>query len=121
MGMAYGSSKETYETLKALTKTNQHRSAVIEELSGSLHKALLFWTGVQNIVMNCTTMSSSVLREEEEEVVRTLKQGKSPGVDNVPSEPLVYGDAATPKALINLCQKIWETNVWSLVIPLPKK
>jgi hypothetical protein len=71
--------------------------------------------------------SPSVLKGEVEEAVRSLKAGKSPGVDNVPSELLKHGGEATTAAMMALCQKIWEGKKWpkewtqSLVIPLPKK
>ena len=63
------------------------------------------------------------MREEVEEAVHSLKAGKSPGVDNTPSELENGGEAATTA----ICQEIWETKKWSkkwtqsLVIPLPKK
>ena len=42
------------------------------------------------------TESLSVLREEVEEAVRSVKAGKSPGVDNIPSElPKNGGEATT--------------------------
>ena len=65
--------------------------------------------------------------EEDEEAVNTLKTGKSPGVDNIPSELLKNGGEATTKILTAICKKIWETKEWlmewtqSLVIPLPQK
>jgi hypothetical protein len=68
-----------------------------------------------------------VLKGEVEEAVRSLKAGKSPGVDNVPSELLKHGGKATTAAMTALCQKIWDGKKWpkegtqSLVIPLPKK
>ena len=40
--------------------------------------------------------SLPVLSEEVEEAVRSLKAGESPGVDNIPSEPLMNGGEATP-------------------------
>ena len=40
------------------------------------------------------TESLSVLREEVEVAVGSLKAGKSPGVDNIPSEMLKNGDEA---------------------------
>ena len=57
----------------------------------------------------------------------SLKPGKSPGVDNIPSKLLRNGGEETIKALTALCQKIWEQKKWptewtqSLAIPLPKK
>ena len=59
--------------------------------------------------------------------MRSLKAGKSPGVDNIPSELLNNGGEATTTVVTAICQKIWETKEWlkewtqSFVIPLPKK
>ena len=68
-----------------------------------------------------------MLREVVEEAVRSLKSGKSEGVDNIPSELLKNGGEATTTVLTTICQKILETKHWpkawtqSLVILLPKK
>ena len=68
-----------------------------------------------------------VLIEEVEVTVRSLKAGKDPGMDNIPSGLLKNRGEATTTVLTGLCQKIWETKEWpkewtqSLVIPLPKK
>ena len=68
-----------------------------------------------------------MLREVVEEAVRSLKSGKSEGVDNIPSELLKNGGEATTTVLTTICQKILETKQWpkawtqSLVILLPKK
>ena len=43
--------------------------------------------------------SLPVLREEVEKAVRSLKAGKSPGVDNIPSELLKNGGEATTTVL----------------------
>ena len=64
-----GNSKEAYNTLKALTKTQQHKSAVIEDSSGNIltesTAVLNRWTAVA-----CTTTnqgeSLTVLREKVE-------------------------------------------------------
>ena len=53
-----------------------------------------------------------MLREEVEEAVRSLKAGKSPGVDNTPSELLKNGSEATTTVLTAIYQKIWETKEW---------
>ena len=50
--------------------------------------------------------SLPVLREEVEEAVRSLKAGKSPGVDTVPFELLKNGDEGIT-VLKAICQKIW--------------
>ena len=56
-----------------------------------------------------------------------MKNGKSPGIDNVPGELIKGGGEALYDILTKLCQKIWSTNQWpeawttSLIIPIPKK
>ena len=66
-----------------------------------------------------------VLRKEVEEAVRSLKAGKSPEVDNIPSELLKNTGKATTTVLTAICQKIWESKEWpkewtqSFVILLP--
>ena len=68
-----------------------------------------------------------MLREEVGEAVRNPTVGKSPGVDNIPSELLNNGGKATTTVLTAICKKIWETKKWLkestqwLVISLPKK
>ena len=71
--------------------------------------------------------SLPVLREEVEEAVRNPRAGKSPGVDNIPSEILKNGGVTATTVLTVMCQKIWKTKNWpkewtqSFVIPLPQK
>ena len=104
-----------YNTLKALTKTQQHEPAVIEDSSGNIlmeNKAVRNqWTeycsGLYNYELHPDTSllqsnqtptqeaeSLPVLREEIEGAVHSLKAGMSPGVDNIPSEPLKNGGEA---------------------------
>ena len=56
--------------------------------------------------------SLPVNREEAEETVHSLKAGKSPGVDNIPSELLKNVGETTTTVLIAICQNIWETKEW---------
>jgi exonuclease III len=145
--MTTGSSKQAYSTLKTLTKTSQPKASVIADADGNLltesAAVLSRWTEYCSDLYNYPLQPDSsllqsqprqevddsppVLKAEVEEAVRSLKAGKSPGVDNVPSELLKHGGEATTAALTALCQKIWEEKKWpkewtqSLVIPLPKK
>ena len=48
--------------------------------------------------------SLPILKEEVEAAVWSLKLGKSPGVDNVPSELVKNGSKEVVKALTALCQ-----------------
>ena len=143
-----GNSKEAYSTLKAITKTSQARTTVIEDKNGLLltesNDIAKRWTEYcrdlynHNISTDPSLLTSNdtsrdaqadlpVLREEVEAAIKTLKPGKSPGVDNVPSELIKHGGESTVEALSILCKKVWHGKRWpsqwtqSLVIPLPKK
>ena len=115
-------------TLKALTKSQQHKSAVIEDSSGNIltesTAVLNQWTEYCSDLYNYElhpdssllqsnqtptqeAESLSVLREEVEEAVRNPKAGKSPGGDNIPSVPLKNG-GKTITVLTVICQKIRE-------------
>ena len=114
-------------TLKALTKSKQRKSAVIEDSSRDIlmeSTAILNqWTEYCSDVYSYehhpdTSLlqrnqsptqeaeSLPVLREEVEEAVRNPREGKSPGVDNIPSELLKNGGETTPTVLTVICQKI---------------
>ena len=124
--------KEAYNTLRALTKAQQHKSAAIEGSSGNIlteNTAVLnrwaeYCNGLYNYVLRPDASllqsyqtltqeveSLPVLREEVEETVRSLRAGKSPRVDNIPSELLKNGGEATT-VLTTICKKIWETTEW---------
>ena len=126
-GMMSGNSKEACNVLKAFTKTQQLKSAVIEDNSGNIlteNTAVLNrWTeycsglykyeihpGTSLLQSNQTPTqedeSLPVLREEVEGAVHNLKAGKSSGVDNIPSELLKNGGEATTTVLTAICQKI---------------
>ena len=106
-GMETSNSKNAYSTLKSLTKTSQLRTAVINDQDGKLitdsKKVLKRWSeyckGLYNYEIHPDTSllqtnlpsvdgkdSLPILKEEVEAAVQSLKLGKSPGVDNIPSE-----------------------------------
>ena len=143
-----GNSKEAYKTLRALTKIQRHKSAVIEDSSGNilmegiavLNRWTEYCSGLYNYALHpdaCLLQSNqtatqqaeslSMWREEVEEAVRNRKAGKAPGVDHILSDLFKNGGEATTAILAAICQKIWKTKEWpkewtqSLVIPLPKK
>ena len=71
--------------------------------------------------------SYPILREEVEAAVKSLKKGKSAGVDNIPSELVQAGGEAMIDMLLIICNTIWQTGEWptpwtqSRIITLPKK
>ena len=147
-GMHHKNSKKAYETLRTLTKTQQNKSSVIEDNSGSLltenAAVLKRWTQYCNELYNHPIRPDTkilqddptpkrepspipIMKEEVEEAIRRLQEGKSPGADNIPAELLKHGGKATTSYVTAICRKIWETKQWptewtrSLIIPLPKK
>ncbi|KAI8486085.1 hypothetical protein Bbelb_361850 [Branchiostoma belcheri] len=149
-GMQRGNSRKAYETLKILTNTQQSSSkpTVIEDSDGNLltdsSAVLNRWTEyceelynheLQVDPANLTTSNRverdledlPVLREEVADAVHNMKDGKSPGFDNIPAELLKHGGEVVVDKYTELCQKIWVEKRWpkdwtqSLVIPLPKK
>ena len=70
--------------------------------------------------------SYPILREEVEAAVKSLKKGKSAGVDNIPSELVQAGGEAMIDMLLIICNAIWQTGErpihWtqSLIMTLPK-
>ena len=81
-------------------------------------------------VLKCTQTDTEddhpILRREVEAAVRSLKKGKSAGVDNIPAELVQAGGEDVITALTTICNRIWQTEEWptpwtqSLVITLPK-
>ena len=67
------------------------------------------------------------MRSEIEEAIKSLKKGKSPGIDNIPGELIQAGGEHMTTALLNICNIIWCKGKWpdnwtkSLIITLPKK
>ena len=123
-------SKEAYNTLKALTKTQQRKLAVIEDSSGNiltestavlnrwteycdglftyeLHRDTSLLQSIQTPREEAESLPS--LGEEVEEVVRNLKAGKSAVVDNISSKLLKNGDETTITVLRKRCNNILET------------
>ena len=53
--------------------------------------------------------SYPILREEVEAAVKSLKKGKSAGVDSIPLELVQAGGEAMIDVLPIICNKIWQT------------
>ena len=80
-----------------------------------------------NVAPPINNDSCPILWEEAEAAVKSLKKGKSAGVDNISLELVQAGGEAMRDMLIIVCNKIWQTGEWpkprtqSLIITLPKK
>ena len=125
--MKKNNSKKTYQLVKDLTSTKQGRNTTIRNKDGK------YLTEEQDILKRWSEYHSelynyrAILREEVEAAVKSLKNGKSAGADNVPAELVQAGGEAMISALLTICNKIWQTGEWptpwtqSLIITLPKK
>ena len=109
-------------TLKALTKSQQHKSVVIKDSSRKTLTESTAFLSLYNYELHPDTSllqspqtsaqqaaNLPVLREEIEEAVRSLKAGKSPEVDSIPTELLKKRGEATTTVLTAICQKTWQT------------
>ena len=138
--------KKAYQLVKDLTSTKQERATTIQGKDGTCltqkEDILKRWTEycselynhrtsgdpeVLNVPPATNNESDPILREEVEAAVKSLKKGKSAGVDNVPAELVQAGGEAMIDALLIICNKIWQTGEWptpwtqSLIITIPKK
>ena len=139
-------SKRAYHLVRDLTSTKQERTTTIQDRSGTCltenEDVLKRWTEycselynyratgdpeVLNVPPATNNDSHPILREEVEAAVKTLKNGKSAGVDNIPAEMVQTCGEDMISVLLIIFNKIWQTGEWptqwtqSLVITLPKK
>ena len=138
-------SKKAYKLVQDLTSTKQERTTTIQDKGGTCltekEDILKRWTEYCSELNNyratgdpevfdvppaTNNANHPILREEVEVAVKSLKKGKSAGVDNIPAELLQQGGEAIVNALLIICNKIWRTGEWptpwtqSLVIALLK-
>ena len=142
------SNKKAYNTLKLLTKRNKQNTMIIldqDDKPIAEHGAVMNrWTEYFNKLYNYpiktnvklnhneankakADTSLPILESEVENSIKSLKDGKTPGPNNIPSELIKHGGENLQKLLTSLCQMIWNIKEWpiqwtrSLVIPIPKK
>ena len=139
-------SEKAYQLVTDLTSSKQGRTTTIQDKNGKRltedKDILNRWTeycselcshkanGDPEVLKHppvTNTDNYPTLREEVEAAVTSLKPGKSAGVDNILAELLQAGGETMIDALLNICNKIWQTGAWPtswtqpLVITLPKK
>ena len=138
-------SKNAYQLVKDLTSSKQGRTTIIRDKNGKRltedKDILNRWTeycselysqkakGDPEVLKHppVTNTDNHLILWEVEAAVKSLKPGKSAGVDNIPAELLQTGGETMIDVLLNICNKIWQTGEWptpwtqSLVITLPKK
>ena len=139
-------SKKAYQLVKDLTTGKHGKTIIIQDKSEKclteenaiLNRWTEYCSDLYNyetegdlIVLDCPQIPDAeyypILREEVEAAVKTLKMGKSTGVDDIPAELVQAGGEGMIDMLTTICNKIWKTTEWptawtqSLVITLPKK
>ena len=144
--LSKNNSKKAYQIVKDLTSVKKGITTTIQDKSGKClteeQQILNRWTEYCSelyshntngdpVVLNCTQTTEEddypILREEVEAAVKSLKKGKSAGIDNIPAELVQAGGEALITTLTTICNKIWQTGKWptpwtqSLIITLPKK
>ena len=140
-------SKRAYQLVEDLTTVKQGRANTVQDSQRKClteeREILNRWTeyctdlynhkaNIDPSVLDCRQTDTEddpppILRKEVEAAVRSLKKGKSSGVDNIPAELVQAGGEDVITALTTFCNKICQTGEWqtpwtqSLVIKLPKK
>ena len=121
-------SKRAYHLVKDLTSEKQGRSSAIQDKSGKClteeKEILSRWTEYcselcnyescgDNALLDCSQPPEedlqSILREEVEIAVASLKKGKSAGVDNIPAGLVRAGGETMIDILTEICNRIWRT------------
>ena len=133
--MKYGRyNKRAYNTLTILTKSSRRTTSIIEDSNGkplSEDSSIINrWTEychnldnypIQphvNILNNTDILSKesdtylTILKSEVSDAKQMLKEGKSPGIDNIPSEIIKHEGSSKTKFLTQICQKSWDNKIW---------
>ena len=146
LNLKVNNTKKAYQLVKELTNKKQMRTNTVLNKNGKClteHQDIVNrWTeycsdlynhnssgdaSVLNVPPATDNEDYPILREEVEEAVKSLKKGKSAGVDNIPAELVQAGGESMITVLTAVCNKIWQTGEWpttwtqSLIITLPKK
>ena len=144
--LSRNNTKEAFKVVKDLTQVKTTKVNTIQDKNGNTiteeKEIIQRWTEYCSELYNHQSRGDltlldvpesnneddyPILREEVESAIKSLKCGKSAGVDNVPAELLKHGGEATIDILTAICNKIWQTGEWpttwtqSLIIVLPKK
>jgi exonuclease III len=138
--------KKAFDIVKKLTKGYIARATVIEDKNGKMLteksqvvdrwreycEELYNYRGDNNIPTRLANEQDQeddppITLEEVIGAVRDLKQGKAPGVDNIPAELLTNAGEISYRVLWKICTEVWNKGKWpktwtkSLIITMPKK
>ena len=123
--------KRAYETLKSFTKTQARSTSIIEDKNGQLLanelSILKRWTEYcqelynypikpdHSIIISQNTDNVDelpILKSDVEYAIQKLKEGKSPGIDNISGELLKYGGDEIVNFFTELYQISWSNKEW---------
>ena len=148
--MACNNTAEAFKTIKDLTKSKATRTTVIEDKNGNLltekgvisnrwkeyceelyNYQLSFDKGLLEKLRSISSTNEEedppILTSEVEGAIKSLKDGKSPGIDNGPAKLLKNGGQTTLEAYTKLCNDVWSSGSWpsawteSLIILFQRK
>ncbi|XP_072039529.1 uncharacterized protein [Amphiura filiformis] len=124
-------SRRAFQIVNDLTKPRQPRVKTIQDKEGNClteeEDILKRWTEYCSDLFNHQTngdpsvtisQESSnnddfpVLREEVEKAIKSLQNGKAPGIDNITAELIRHGGEMTIDILTVICNKIWQSGDW---------
>ena len=121
-------SKELFDKIKKVKKQNfKAKGIVIKDKSGKVltkeNEILNRWKEYGSTLFESSgeKLNFSVEQYEKEPeplldevwaAFKQLKQGKSPGLDNIPAELIRHSGYGGRKAMHHLCCKIWHTTIW---------
>ena len=139
-------SKKAFQIIKDLTQQKLSRTTTIQDKNGVcltdekdiIDRGTEYCSDLYNhktqkdpnIIKSHDTSNVDnvpILREEIVAAIRSLKNEKAVGADNIPAELFKYGGTVVIDILTKVCIKIWQTGEWptpwtrSLIITLPKK
>ena len=132
---------QVYQHVKALTKEFKPSLSVIKDQDGNIHTEKedirVIWREYCKKMYNTQTSDNEEtvifetepepLMEEVKRAIEKLKNGKSPGCDDITAEMIREGGEESVKIYHQICCKIWKTGIWpktwkrSIYIPIPKK
>ena len=103
--------------------TNNRQQAEI--ISQHFHH-IFFSENQEDFEVKPAKMNPPFQRQEIEKAIKSLKDGKSPGIDNLQSELIKHGPTEITDGIVNILNKIAETGIYpkelneGILIPLPK-
>lgn len=136
--------KDLFKTLRSITKKSSAQCPVIKDHDGKIltesQEIKDRWkTYCEELYKKDDKVNSHpfpIQKDEDEppillaevmSAIHKLKNGKSPGCDDVPAELIKATGATGAKLMLKICNSIWKTRQWptdwvkSIFIPLPKK